>query len=236
MFFSPMRLSLLAASAFAVTLAACGGSNEAADTDTAEAAGNAGAAETAEAAGSAENAGAVVAQARACSGEASDVIASFTAPDVAQDADAPAANAALAAAFLEHAASAPCVFAFENGLMFRIDEAVNDAAPSPNSGELVEVHYEGRLLDGTVFDSSYERDQPAVFPSDRLIRGWVQSLPEMKVGESWTLMIPPELAYGERGTPGGPIPPNAALVFKVELLGLPGRETPEAPAENSDGR
>ncbi len=164
------------------------------------------------------------------------MIVSFTAPDVAQDADAPTANAAVASAFLEHAAAAPCVYSFENGLMFRIDQAVNDAAPSPNSGELVQVHYEGRLPDGTVFDSSYEREQPAVFPSDRLIRGWVQALPEMKVGESWTLMIPPELAYGERGTPGGPIPPNSALVFKVELLGLPGRAADDAPAEDSDGR
>lgn len=79
------------------------------------------------------------------------------------------------------------------------------------------VHYEGRLTDGTVFDSSYERGQPATFPSDRLIPGWVEILPMMSVGDEWEIVIPSELAYGPRGA-GGSIPPNSTLIFKLELL------------------
>ena len=113
------------------------------------------------------------------------------------------------------------------------DRARDGASPDPR-GELVEVNYEGTLINGEVFDSSYARGQSATFPSNRLIRGWVEALPLMRVGETWELYIPPDLGYGVRGTPGGPIGPNQALVFQLELVGLPEAENSEAgPADDA---
>ena len=80
----------------------------------------------------------------------------------------------------------------------------------------VEVHYEGTLIDGTVFDSSYKRGKPATFRADQVIKGWTEALKMMPEGSVWDLYIPYNLAYGERGTRG--IPPFATLIFKVELL------------------
>ncbi len=88
---------------------------------------------------------------------------------------------------------------------------------TPKAGDLVTVHYTGKLLDGTVFDSSIERNEPAQFKIGEVIPGWNEALVEMKKGEKRTLIIPPELGYGERGYPGV-IPSNAFLVFDVELL------------------
>lgn len=88
------------------------------------------------------------------------------------------------------------------------------------SGDTVSVHYKGTLDDGTVFDSSYDRGVPAEFAIGvgQVIQGWDQGIPGMKVGERRKLVIPSELGYGETGTPGGPIPPNARLTFEVELI------------------
>jgi FKBP-type peptidyl-prolyl cis-trans isomerase FkpA len=89
-------------------------------------------------------------------------------------------------------------------------------------GKTVSVHYTGVLTNGTKFDSSLDRGQPIVFPlgTGRVIKGWDQGIEGMKVGGKRKLTIPPELAYGARGTPGGPIPPNATLVFDVELVAV----------------
>jgi peptidylprolyl isomerase len=87
----------------------------------------------------------------------------------------------------------------------------------PQHGQVVTVHYEGMLLNGTVFDSSYKRGAPAQFRIGQVIPGWNEALVEMQKGEKRTLIIPPDLAYGERGFPGV-IPPNAYLVFEVELI------------------
>ena len=89
--------------------------------------------------------------------------------------------------------------------------------PGPTSH--VTVHYHGTLIDGTVFDSSVQRGQPAEFPVNGVIAGWTEALQLMPVGSKWKLFIPSDLAYGERGA-GGQIGPNAALVFEVELLGI----------------
>lgn len=80
------------------------------------------------------------------------------------------------------------------------------------------THYRGELIDGTVFDSSYDRRQPVTFAVNRVIGGWTEALQMMKVGGKWRLFIPSELGYGERGGAAGRIPPNAVLVFEVELL------------------
>lgn len=90
----------------------------------------------------------------------------------------------------------------------------------PTVADRVTVHYEGRLLDGTVFDSSYARGEPATFPLGRLVKGWQLAIPQMGVGEIIEIAIPADLAYGPVGR--GPIPANATLVFKVELIGIEG--------------
>jgi FKBP-type peptidyl-prolyl cis-trans isomerase FkpA len=100
----------------------------------------------------------------------------------------------------------------------------------PKAADKVKVNYEGKLMDGTVFDSSYKRGQPIEFPLSGVIPCWTEGVQKMKVGGEATLVCPPSIAYGERGAPGA-IPPNAALVFKVELLGVtPGAAPAPAPA------
>jgi FKBP-type peptidyl-prolyl cis-trans isomerase FkpA/FKBP-type peptidyl-prolyl cis-trans isomerase FklB len=91
--------------------------------------------------------------------------------------------------------------------------------PTPTVTDTVLVHYEGRLADGTVFDSSYQRGQPAVFGVADVIPGWTEGLQLMRPGGKARFTIPPELGYGARGA-GGVIPPNAVLVFDVELLAI----------------
>ena len=104
-----------------------------------------------------------------------------------------------------------------------------DAAQTAQAGDLVWVHYTGKLQDGTKFDSSFDRRdeasgelQPISFRlgQGKVIKGWDEGVAGMKVGEKRQLVIPPNLAYGAAGTPGGPIPPNATLTFDVELVGI----------------
>ena len=90
---------------------------------------------------------------------------------------------------------------------------------SPTATDAVRVNYRGTLMDGTEFDSSYKRGQPATFPLNRVIPCWTQGVQRMKVGGKAELVCPPELAYGERGA-GGTIPPNATLRFEIELLDI----------------
>jgi peptidylprolyl isomerase len=106
-----------------------------------------------------------------------------------------------------------------SGLEYVILTSGDPSGPSPENGEMVAVHYEGRLAEtGELFDSSFERGSPEVFPSNQLIEGWVEALAMMKPGDRWMCYIPSELGYGEMGTPGGPIPPNAPLIFEVEMM------------------
>ena len=90
--------------------------------------------------------------------------------------------------------------------------------PMPKAEDQVEVHYTGKLIDGTVFDSSVDRGVPATFGVTQVIPGWVEALQMMKSGSKWRLFIPSNLAYGPNGAPGSPIGPNATLIFDVELL------------------
>ena len=112
-------------------------------------------------------------------------------------------------------AARPEVTTTESGLQYEV--LVEGTGPRPSATDTVVTHYHGTLTDGTVFDSSVERGSPASFPVNRVIAGWTEALQMMGVGAKWRLVIPPELAYGERGA-GGAIPPKATLVFEVELL------------------
>ncbi|GAA5269035.1 FKBP-type peptidyl-prolyl cis-trans isomerase [Vibrio cholerae] len=120
-------------------------------------------------------------------------------------------------AFLKDNALRPEVTVLESGLQYEVLVKGNGAIPT--SDKSVRVHYHGQLVDGTVFDSSVSRGQPAEFPVTGVIRGWVEALQLMPVGSKWKLYIPHNLAYGERGA-GAAIPPFAALVFEVELLDI----------------
>ncbi|MFH0757035.1 MAG: FKBP-type peptidyl-prolyl cis-trans isomerase [Bacteroidota bacterium] len=103
-----------------------------------------------------------------------------------------------------------------SGLQYEV--LVKGEGPTPADTSEVEVHYEGSLIDGKVFDSSYERGEPISFPLNRVIPGWTEGVQQMPVGSTYMLYIPSELAYGSRGS--GPIPANSVLVFKIELLGI----------------
>lgn len=105
-----------------------------------------------------------------------------------------------------------------SGLQYRVLKS--GSGKSPKATDTVTTHYTGTLIDGTVFDSSVKRGQPASFPVNGVIKGWTEALQLMKVGDKWQLVIPAELAYGDHPRPGGPIPPNATLIFEVELLGI----------------
>lgn len=120
--------------------------------------------------------------------------------------------------FLAENAKKDGVSVTESGLQYRVQEEGSGA--KPNANDTVEVHYRGTLIDGTEFDSSYKRGQTISFPLNRVIAGWTEGVQLMSPGAKYTFYIPYQLAYGERGTPGGPIPPYAALVFDVELVSV----------------
>lgn len=123
-------------------------------------------------------------------------------------------NAKAGKEYLANNAKEEGVKVTESGLQYLVVKEGNGKKPGPN--DVVTVHYTGRLVDGTVFDSSVERGEPATFAVGQVIPGWVEGLQLMSEGSAYRLFIPSELAYGEHGT--GPIQPNSTLVFDVQLL------------------
>ncbi len=119
--------------------------------------------------------------------------------------------------FLAENAKQEGVVVTESGLQYKVIEA--GEGDSPGAADVATVHYRGTLIDGTQFDSSYDRGQPATFPVGGVIAGWTEALQLMKPGAKWQLVIPAELAYGERGA-GQDIGPNATLIFDVELVSV----------------
>jgi FKBP-type peptidyl-prolyl cis-trans isomerase len=119
--------------------------------------------------------------------------------------------------FLAENGRRPGVVTLPSGLQYEVITAGPDGA-KPKSTDKVTAHYKGTLLDGTTFDSSYDRGEPTGFQLDQVIPGWTEALQLMTVGSKWRLFIPSNLAYGEGGAPGSPIGPNSTLVFEVELL------------------
>lgn len=188
---------LVLVSALALTLAACGGEDQqAADDTTAD-----------DAMAAAEDQMTDVADA------AQDIV------DDAMDAmeDAAPSYEDQQAAFLATYALVPGTTVTDSGLMYRVVREGEGASPDGN--DIVEVHYEGRLIDGTVFDSSYAREETIEFPLNRVIPGWTEGLQLMQEGAEYQFAIPAELAYGDRRM-GDDIPANSVLVFDVELFNV----------------
>ena len=135
----------------------------------------------------------------------------------AQQKQAGEQNAKAGNDFLAQNKTKPGVQTMSDGLQYRSITTGTGATPTAN--DMVTVDYEGRLLDGTVFDSSYRQGQPVTFKVSEVITGWQEALTHMKVGDVWEVYIPPQLAYGSQGV-GGPIGPNQTLIFKIHLIDI----------------
>lgn len=123
-------------------------------------------------------------------------------------------------AYLKQNKAKSGVITTASGLQYEVLTEGKGAHPGPT--DTVAVHYEGKLLDGTIFDSSYQRGQPAVFPLDAVIPGWTEGVQLMTPGSKYRFVIPPAIGYGAKGA-GGVIPPNAVLLFDIELLAVKGK-------------
>jgi FKBP-type peptidyl-prolyl cis-trans isomerase len=120
--------------------------------------------------------------------------------------------------FLAQNAHAAGVHVTASGLQYKILNSGPETGARPRAGDEVKVNYEGKLLDGTVFDSSYQRGEPAVFGVTGVIPAWTEALQLMRPGDTWELYAPADLAYGDQGA--GPIPPGSVLEFKIELIAV----------------
>jgi len=136
-------------------------------------------------------------------------------------------NKAEGEAFLATNKNNSGVITLPDGLQYTV--LAEGAGAKPSASDVVSVNYRGTLLDGTEFDSSYKRGQPASFPVNGVIHGWTEALQLMKTGSKWKLFIPSDLAYGENGQRG--IPPNSVLIFEVELLSVQAAPPPPAPPQ-----
>ena len=134
-----------------------------------------------------------------------------------QQNEAAATQAAEGERFLEANAQRDEVNVTDSGLQYEVIESGDGETPASSSK--VRVHYHGTLVDGTVFDSSVERGEPAEFGVNQVIPGWTEALQMMSVGDKWRIACPPKLAYGEQGA-GDSIPPNTALVFEIHLIDI----------------
>jgi FKBP-type peptidyl-prolyl cis-trans isomerase FklB len=119
--------------------------------------------------------------------------------------------------FLEENKKKPGVIELPSGLQYEV--IVEGKGTKPSASDKVTCHYHGTLIDGTVFDSSVKRGQPASFPLNMVIKGWTEGLQLMPIGSKWRFFIPPNLGYGDRQV-GSHIGPNSTLIFEVELLGI----------------
>ncbi|HWK54911.1 MAG TPA: FKBP-type peptidyl-prolyl cis-trans isomerase [Hyphomicrobiales bacterium] len=150
-----------------------------------------------------------------------DIMAALQQLQMKKQAEAQEAIAAQAQAgqdFLAENAKRSEVTTTASGLQYEVMSKGGSDAAKPKESDTVNVHYHGTLIDGTVFDSSVERNEPISFPLDGVIPGWTEGLQLMSVGDKYRFFIPADLAYGESGA--GPIPPNSTLIFEVELLGI----------------
>ena len=140
-------------------------------------------------------------------------------PAAVPGADATADAGAAGLAYLKANKDKPGVHTTPSGLQYEI--LTEGTGPKPSPADTVTVHYVGKLTSGQVFDSSVARNEPATFPLRQVIPGWTEGVPLMRVGSRYRFTIPPDLGYGAEGA-GGVIPPNAVLVFDIELLAISG--------------
>ncbi len=149
--------------------------------------------------------------------------------------EAGAKNAAIGEKFLAENKTKEGVKTTSSGLQYKVLK--EGSGESPKETDTVVTQYRGTLINGTEFDSSYKRNQPATFPVNRVIKGWTEALQMMKPGAKYQLFIPPNLAYGERGA-GGDIGPNETLIFEVELLSVQPADAKAAalPAASAAGK
>ncbi len=133
-------------------------------------------------------------------------------------------NAEKGAAFMKAKATAKGIMSTESGILYEVLEQGDGPKPASETATVV-VHYTGTLIDGTKFDSSVDRGQPATFALNQVIKGWTEGLQLMNTGSKYKFYIPPELAYGSDARPGGAIGPNSTLIFDVELIEVKGLET-----------
>lgn len=141
------------------------------------------------------------------------------APEAAPAADPQARWEQGQAAYLAWNARRPGWKTTESGLQYKVLKRAPASAPRPAPGATVTIHYTGTFIDGRKFDSSRDRGEPATFPLGRLIKGWQEGVPMMRVGERWLFAIPADLAYGDRNR--DPIPNGSALLFDIELIAIP---------------
>jgi len=150
---------------------------------------------------------------------AEKVIGAFQQKKAQEMAEVMNAKQKVAQAYLEENGKKDGVVTTASGLQYRIIKEGDGATPTEN--DKVIAHYKGTLLDGTVFDSSYDRGEPATFPVKGVIQGWQETLKMMKEGAKWEIVVPANLAYGPRGAgQGSPIGPNETLIFEIELIAI----------------
>jgi FKBP-type peptidyl-prolyl cis-trans isomerase len=119
-------------------------------------------------------------------------------------------------AYLAKNAKEKGVVTLPDGLQYKILQSGPATGLKPHEGDYVKINYEGKLITGEVFDSSFERGQPMASPLKNLVPAWMEAVPMMRPGDVWMIYVPAKLGYGEQGQ--GPIPPNSVLIFKIELI------------------
>lgn len=143
--------------------------------------------------------------------------------DTASGPSVPGTQSETSKAYMAKVGKEAGVVVLPSGLAYKVVRSGPATGLKPQLTDEVKVHYEGKLEDGKVFDSSYERGQPAAMPLRGLVPGWQEALQLMRPGDEWVLYVPSNLGYGEEGAGGGEIPPGAPLIFRIELIDvLPG--------------
>ena len=127
-------------------------------------------------------------------------------------------NLAAATTFMADNAKKPGIKTLPSGVQYQVLASGPADGPRPGPNDEVKVNYEGKLINGKVFDSSFARGEPADFGLQNVIPAWTEALQQMRPGDVWMLYVPPEMGYGDHSP--GPIPPNSVLIFKVQLLGV----------------
>jgi peptidylprolyl isomerase/FKBP-type peptidyl-prolyl cis-trans isomerase FklB len=153
-------------------------------------------------------------------GQSADTTAQLEAMQASADAAA-SQNLKDGEAYLADIAKQPGIIKLPSGVMYRIVSRAANPGAQPTINDTVKINYEGKLLNGHVFDSSYARNEPAEFPLGRLVPAWQEVIPLLHVGDEVTLYTPPSQGYGERDM--GEIPPNSTLIFRIQLLGVQGK-------------